>query len=301
MSASPAPTATLDLGGISLTYVPDGEFRAEPSVAYPTGHDGLFGDGLDVVDEDGLLVLSVGAVLLTTGDRRVLVDTGIGARTIPLARPGATRDAFMRGGTLLQNLRALGVEPADVDAVLLTHLHADHVGWIGRESADGDPTFPDAEYWVSEAEWDFWARPEHRGDAVGPRPHELGIIDGRRRHLVEGSEPVPGVSAVMTAGHTPGHVAFAVRGSGAGALVVGDAVHCPAEILHPELAWVGDHDAATAVRTRRRLAERVHRDGTVLVGPHFPDAVFRRYDPAATPSLTPVRPEDLTTAPDPSR
>jgi len=289
MSASPAPTTTLDLGGITLTYVPDGEFRAEPSVAYPTGHDGLFSDGLDVVDEDGMLVLSVGAILLTTGDQRVLVDTGIGARTIPLARPGTTRDAYMRGGTLLQNLHALGVEPAEIEAVLLTHLHADHVGWIGQESANGGPTFPNAEYWVSEAEWDFWTRPERHGDAVGPRPHELGIIDGRRRDLVEGSDPVAGVSAVTTAGHTPGHVAFSVRGTDARAVIVGDAVHCPAEILHPDLAWVGDHDPATAVRARMRLAERVRRDGAVLVGPHFPDAVFRRYDPAATPSLTAAR------------
>ena len=286
MSASPALTTTLDLGGITLTYVPDGEFRAEPSVAYPTGHDDLFGDGLDVVDEDGMLVLSVGAVLLTTHDRRLLVDAGIGARTIPLARPGATRDAYMRGGTLLESLRALGVEPDQIDAVLLTHLHADHVGWLGDESGDGVPTFPNADYWVTDQEWDFWARPEHHGDAVGPRPHELGIIDGRRRRLVEGSGPVAGVSTVRTAGHTPGHVAFSVRGTDAEALVVGDAFHCPAEVLHPGLAWVGDHDAATAAATRSRLAESVGRDGTVLVVPHFPDAVFRRYDPAANPPLT---------------
>jgi glyoxylase-like metal-dependent hydrolase (beta-lactamase superfamily II) len=289
VSASPALTTTLDLGGITLTYVPDGEFRAEPSVAYPAGHDSLFSDGLDVVDEDGMLVLSVGAILITTADRRVLVDAGLGARTIPLPRPGATRDAYMRGGTLLQNLHELGVEPAEIDGVLLTHLHADHVGWLGDESGDGVPTFPNADCWVTDAEWDFWAGGGHLGDAVGPRPHELGIIAARRRTLVPGSGPVAGVSAVRTAGHTPGHVAFAVRGNEAHALIVGDAVHCPAEILHPDLAWVGDHEAATAVATRIELAERVGRDGAVLVGPHFPDAVFRRYDPTASPSLTPAR------------
>jgi len=285
MSASPAPTTSLDLGGVVLTYVPDGEFRAEPAVAYPYGHEQLTSDGLDVLDGHGMVVLSVGAVLLTTGDRHVLVDAGLGPRTIPLVRPGTTRDAYMRGGALLTNLRALGVEPADVDAVLLTHLHADHVGWIGDGSGSGAPTFPNADHWVSDAEWDFWSRPEQHGDVVGPRPHELAIIDGLRRPLVAGSEPVPGVTVVPTEGHTPGHLAFAVQGTDRRALVLGDAVHCPAELLHPDLVWVGDHDAAAAVRTRTVLAGEA---GSVLVGPHFPDAVFLEHDPAAIPALTPA-------------
>ncbi|QHF21669.1 MBL fold metallo-hydrolase [Rathayibacter sp. VKM Ac-2762] len=281
MSASPAAAAHLDLGGITLDYLPDGEFRAEPGLAYPRGDDALAADGPDVLDDDGMLVLSVGAVLATTADRRVLIDAGIGDRTIPLVRPGAVRDAYMRGGALLESLAALGLEPADIDAVLITHLHADHIGWIGGETVDGVPTFPNAEYWLAADEWDFWSRPENGGEAVGPRPNELRLIDARRRHFVEGEEPVAGVRVVRTPGHTPGRVGFAVEGSRLRALVVGDAVHCPAEILRPELVWVGDHDGAEAVRTRQLLAERVGGGDVVLVGPHFPDAVFRRYDPSA--------------------
>jgi glyoxylase-like metal-dependent hydrolase (beta-lactamase superfamily II) len=152
LSATPALTSTLDLGGITLTYIPDGEFRAEPALAYPSGHEAMLSDDLDVVDDDGMLVLSIGAVLISTPDRKVLVDTGIGIgigignRTIPLVRPGTARDAFMRGGTLLDELRKLGVQSTDIDAVLLTHLHADHVGWIGNEHADGISTFPNADY-----------------------------------------------------------------------------------------------------------------------------------------------------------
>jgi glyoxylase-like metal-dependent hydrolase (beta-lactamase superfamily II) len=288
VSASPAATSSLDLGGITLTYVPDGEFRAEPGLAYPRGHDAMLSDGLDVLDDDGMLVLSIGAVLIRTSERRVLVDAGIGRRTIPLVRPGTRRDAFMRGGMLLENLRALGVEPGEIDAVLLTHLHADHVGWIGNEDADGVPTFANAEYWLDEAEWEFWNRPENSVEAVAPRPHELALIDARRRRLVEGAAPLDGVTAVATTGHTPGHHAFAVQGSHTRALIVGDAVHCPGEMLHPDVVWVGDHDATEAVRTRHDIRDMVGTQDVVLVGPHFPDAVFRRFDPEDSVPLTDV-------------
>ena len=191
---------------------------------------------------------------------------------------------------LLESLAALGLEPEDIDAVLITHLHADHVGWIGGETVDGVPTFPYAEYWLAADEWEFWNRPENGGEAVGPRPNELRLIGARRRHFVEGEEVVTGVRVVPTPGHTPGHVAFAVEGSGARALIVGDALHCPAEILHPELVWVGDHDPAGAVRTRCGIADRVAGEDVVLVGPHFPDAVFRRYDPSAPTPLAGLAP-----------
>ena len=191
----------------------------------------------------------------------------------------------MRGGALLANLLDLGVEPGDVDTVLLSHLHADHVGWLA--DAAGAPHVPNAQYQLDEAEWDFWTAPGHEDDPVGPTPDELAVIGARRRRLTEGDQPVAGVRAVRTAGHTPGHLGFAVEGTSGSAFVVGDALHCPAEVLHPDLRWVGDHDPAAAVATRVAVAARVAQPGVVLVGPHFPGAVFRRYDPTTKPALVP--------------
>ena len=288
MSAAPASTMHLDLGGVVLTFVPDGELRAEPAMAFPVGAEDVDAAGLGAVDDDGLLVLSIGAVLVTRGDRKVLVDVGIGDRTIPIRLPGDPREGSMGGGALLRNLRALGVEPADIDTVLLTHLHADHVGWLTEEAGSATPTFPNAVYWVAEREWQFWARPEKAGEAFGPRPEELLVIGSRRRYLVEGAEPVEGITVVPAAGHTPGHVAFSVQGESGRAFIVGDALHCPAELLHPDMVWAGDMDRPAAVDTRRDVAALVWETGAVLVGPHFPDAVFLDYRPGATPALTPV-------------
>ncbi|MFG6402649.1 MULTISPECIES: MBL fold metallo-hydrolase [unclassified Microbacterium] len=158
--------------------------------------------------------------------------------------------------------------------------HADHLGWLGDETGSGAPTFPNADYWLTEGEWRFWARPENVGDAIGPRQHELDIIASRRNDLVAGSEPLDGVFAVPTSGHTPGHVAFSVEGTAGRALIVGDAMHCPAEIGHPDLVWVGDHDPRRAVSTRIDIAERARGDGVTLVAPHFPNSVFRREHPS---------------------
>ncbi|MGR6920010.1 MBL fold metallo-hydrolase [[Actinomadura] parvosata] len=220
-------------------------------------------------DDRGTLRLTTHSFAVTTGGLRVLVDTGIGN--------GKTRanPAWHDLDTpYLNRLAAAGHSPEDIDLVVLTHLHTDHVGWNTR--ADGGswiPTFPNARYVTSRAEWDHWAaadmdepRKAMFRDSVHPIK-DAGLLD-----LADvpprGVEIAPGVRLLPTPGHTPGHVAVSL-GDGA-ALITGDCVHHPVQLRRPAITSCVDIDPRQAVETRRRLLASLAGTGTLLLGSHFP-------------------------------
>ncbi|WP_043621570.1 MBL fold metallo-hydrolase [Nonomuraea candida] len=211
----------------------------------------------------GGLRLSSHSFVFTAGGVRVLVDTGIG---------NGKRRANPAWDNLdtpyLSRLAAAGYIPEDIDLVILTHLHTDHVGW--NTLPDGAPTFPNARYVTSRAEWDHWASVDMEEprramfrDSVHP-VREAGLLD-----LVDvpagGVEAAPGVRLVPTPGHTPGHVA--VRAGTA--LITGDCVHHPVQLRHPDITSCVDVDPRQAVATRRRLLASLAGTGTLLLGSHF--------------------------------
>ncbi|MFB1043389.1 MBL fold metallo-hydrolase [Streptomyces chrestomyceticus] len=220
---------------------------------------------------DGTLRAAVHTFALEVGGLRVLVDTGIGN--------GKTRanPAWHQLDTpYLDRLAAAGFPPEQIDYVLLTHLHADHVGWNTRLAPDGSwqPTFPRARYLTSRAEYAYWSgvemeesRRQMFRDSVEP-VREHGLLD-----LVDvaapGVEILPGVTLVPTPGHTPGQNAVALRSKGQSAVITGDCVHHPVQLAHPQLCSSVDIDPEEAVRTRRWLFDEVARSGALMLGSHF--------------------------------
>jgi glyoxylase-like metal-dependent hydrolase (beta-lactamase superfamily II) len=202
----------------------------------------------------------------------ILLDTGAGnGKERPYAPAYAHHDT-----AYLDNLRAAGVSPEDVDIVINTHLHVDHVGWNTRlEGRDWVPTFPNARYLICEPDFLFWdpvrtPRPPGDGnqnvfeDSVRP-VQRAGLVDlwaGQHRinsELVLQAEP----------GHTPGSSVLRLQSSGAGALFVGDILHSPAQIGDPDVNSCFCEDPAMARATRRRLlAEAADRSLLVFPG-HF--------------------------------
>ncbi|MCG3755701.1 MULTISPECIES: MBL fold metallo-hydrolase [unclassified Amycolatopsis] len=201
---------------------------------------------------------------------KILVDTGIGN--------GKTRanPAWHGLGTgYLDALAAAGFAPDEVDLVLLTHLHADHVGWNTREQ-DGEwvPTFPCARHVTARVEREFWAgyamdepRRQMFEDSVLPveRAGLLDLVDVP----ADGVEIVSGVRLLPTPGHTPGHVSIELRSAGETALITGDAVHHPVQFAHPEIGASVDIDPAESEKTRRRLLAELADSRALVLGTHF--------------------------------
>ncbi|MBB5936575.1 MBL fold metallo-hydrolase [Streptomyces zagrosensis] len=225
----------------------------------------------DFADDAGILRLTSQSFAVQVGGVRVLVDTGIGNGK---TRANPAWDHL--DSDYLARLEAAGFPPSTIDLVILTHLHTDHVGWNTR--ADGGewrPTFPNARYLTARAEWDYWAtvdmddaRRQMFADSVHPIK-DAGLLD-----LIDvpatGADVAPGLRLIHTPGHTPGHLAVELRSATATALITGDCVHHPVQLLDPAITSCVDTDPRQAAATRRRLLTELAGTDTLLLGTHFP-------------------------------
>jgi glyoxylase-like metal-dependent hydrolase (beta-lactamase superfamily II) len=257
------------VGDIEVEAVVDGIARAVPSEAYRWGVGEGGGRGLDDADwephrgflaDDGLLEMALGAFLVRTGDRVVLVDAGIGV---------FDRGVF-KGGALLDSLVALGVTPSDVTDVVFTHLHFDHTGWA---TVDGKPVFERATYRCDAADWAHFIPDDERATRkLSPLQDRLATWDADGPLL-------PGLDVRRAPGHTPGSTILVLSSGGARAMLLGDVVHCPVELLDDEWATIGDVDPALAKRTRVALARELENDDVPVAAAHFPGLQFGRLLP----------------------
>ncbi|MCK2215281.1 MBL fold metallo-hydrolase [Actinomadura sp. ATCC 31491] len=279
-----APRARITLGTTTVTYLPDGEAHLDPGVIFPTSGPDGWAAHAPYLDADGRLPVSIGSFLVDTGAHRVLVDLGLGAVAFEVPGIGS-----FRGGALLDSLAAEGLRPGDVDTVVFTHLHHDHVGWTSdvapapgkAPAAPGSGlTFGGARHLVDRAEWEHWLGID---EVIGPDPLAVRKPLGEVVEYVRRGEPiVPGVLAVATPGHTPGHLSLLVTDPGTDRrlLVLGDVMHTQAQVSEADWSFVLDVDAEQGIRTRRALLEDYQDERTLVAGGHFAGTVFGRFLPA---------------------
>ncbi len=218
------------------------------------------------------LLLSTHSFGITLAGVRVLVDTGIGN--------GKTRanSAWHNLDTLyLDRLDAAGYAPETVDLVILTHLHADHVGWNTRLTSTGqwEPTFPHARYLVARAEDNYWSgadmddsRRQMFTDSVEPI-RAAGLLD-TIDVPEKGLNILDGLRVVPRPGHTPGQLSVHLASGTHAAVISGDTLHHPVQLADHHLCSSVDIDPAQAVRTRRALLTEIADTDTILFGSHFP-------------------------------
>ena len=212
----------------------------------------------------GKLILPVQGFLLKTPDHLILVDACVGNdKTVP-----SMPDWHQRKGTrFMSSLAAAGVTPEDVDYVLCTHLHTDHIGW-NTQLVDGRwvPTFANAKYMLPEADDDFFS--EHAGMLY--EESVLPVVEaGQSERVSAGHMLGDYVSLIPTPGHTPGHVSVLIKSNGAEAVITGDAIHTTAQMAHPEWHFKYDMDGDQAVASRLSLLGEASERNQRMLGSHF--------------------------------
>ncbi|MEM9248871.1 MAG: MBL fold metallo-hydrolase [Pseudomonadota bacterium] len=266
-------TAELRLGAAHLTTVSDGSLMLPGSFVFETMPQDTLAP---ILAEYGLtaarLTPECNLALYRDGANTVLFDVGSGPDFMPTA------------GKIIESLDALGLTPEDITHVVFTHAHPDHI-WGLLDEFD-DPLFYEATYMMGRAEWDYWWNPEtvttigeaRAAFAVGARRRMETIEDAVV--LIEGGEEIlPGIAALSSPGHTPGHMAFEVRQGSDAALIVGDAIgNHHVAFRKPEWESGADQDAATAVRTRQMLFDRLVSEQMPIVGFHLPGGGMGRVE-----------------------
>ena len=214
---------------------------------------------------------SVNTFLIHSTGRTAIIDTGSGNYLQPTA------------GFVQRNLAAGGIDPKSIDTVLLTHMHPDHSAGL-TDMSNGQLFFPNAELVMHENEQAYWFD-DGEMSKVDERARQLYFLAGReqvepygnRLRLFREGEVFPGVTAVPSLGHTPGHTAYLIASGNEQLMIWGDTVHVPeVQTAVPEAGMAFDTDLAAAASSRKRMFDRVAADGILIAGMHLHFPAFSR-------------------------
>lgn len=256
----------ISLGQATLTTVSDGSLILPANFIFePMPKAGVS----EILTEFDLsseqLTPECNLALYRDGVNTVLFDVGSGPDFMPTA------------GTIVESLDALDIAPEDITHVVFTHAHPDHI-WGLLDEFD-EPLFYEATYMMGRSEWDYWWHPD-TVNTIGNARAAFAVGAKRRMKAIEdsvvlfddGTEILPGISALATPGHTPGHMAFELRQGTNAALVVGDAIgNHHVAFRKPSWESGSDQDRSMAVRSREMLLDRLAAEQMPIVGFHLPE------------------------------
>jgi glyoxylase-like metal-dependent hydrolase (beta-lactamase superfamily II) len=230
------------------------------------------------IDANDRVMLCIQGYLVQTPHHNILIDTCVGND-----KPRPTRPFWnmMKSDRFEKSLRTAGVGLADIDYVMCTHLHTDHVGWNTRlENGRWVPTFPKARYVFAERELEFWTKRQKDQPEACPWVTDsvLPIVAANRVDIVKSAHAFNDlVTLIPTPGHTIDHYSVHVGKAGADAVVTGDMIHSPLQARYPDLGMLSDYDSKLAGRSRRELFGRFCDTSTLMCTAHFPSPSTGRF------------------------
>ena len=254
----------IDFGATKITTISDGSITLPAGLTFDTMPQLELEP---IINEFSLsrnqLVRECNVTLLETENRKILFDVGAGVY-------------FLEGmGAILDSLSEKGLVPEDITDVIFTHAHPDHI-WGVLDDFD-DLLFPDAMYHIGRTEWDYWWNPEtvNRVDpgrvetAVGAKTRFEALQD-QIEFFDDGDEPIPGISALLTPGHTPGHMSFEIADGSTSALIIGDALNNH-HVAFKRPHWLSglDQHPEEAALTRKKLLNRISNEEIIVVDFHL--------------------------------
>lgn len=254
------------VGTMEVTMVNDGKFQRPLEAGFVRNAElaAVQAALADAFQPTETITIPVTTTVVNTGDRLVMLDAGTGGLLAPSA------------ASWMANFRAAGFAPEQVDAIIVSHFHGDHIQ--GIRDKDGNAVFPNASLHVSEAEWAFWMdegqmsrAPEAMQNAFkGVRRVFEPVAKDVQPYSGE-AELVPGVRALPAPGHTPGHTAFVMSSGEASLLVWSDTTNKPELFVrNPDWQAVFDMDGNQAAETRKKMLEMAASERMPVAGYHFP-------------------------------
>ena len=254
--------AAIRVGSLTVRPVFDGVATLEPENFTVGTEPADWAAHQHLLDADGKLRVPVGVFLVEVGDKLLMLDAGV----------GQTSSAMFEGAELLNNLAAAGVSPNDVDVIMISHMHSDHMGWVTDQR--GESTFPNATIYAGAADWEYFVTNngggQRRGDQMRAVESQVELIH------TDGVTILPGVTTRATPGHTPGHTSTVLSSGAERLIVLGDALHCPAQLTETEWQFFYDVDRDLATRTRDSLRREAEDPNTALLPAHFPGMTAAR-------------------------
>ncbi len=238
---------TFDVGSFTITTLSEGQQQGNKGILV-----GATEEMLKEAIPNGTFPNATNAFLVVAGDKTILFDSGYGKK-------------------LFDNLKKCGKSVADIDAIVLTHMHGDHIGGLLR---NGEKAFPSAALYIPQAEYDYWM-----SEAAGGVARAREVINAYKEQLhlfapggVEGAEELfPGIRSVAAYGHTPGHTGYMVESNGSKLFIWGDLTHAMAiQMPYPEVAVTYDTDPVQAVESRQQILKYLAEHKIRIAGMHIP-------------------------------